>query len=520
MLQSIPTGRTITGTLPGSLPSPLPGTLPSALPGTMPVTAAPPAARRELSLLEGLRAVPPRVARAHQVIPLRYEGERLIVGARDPRRPRTLDTLRRLGHAHVALEPVSAERYQEVLDTWYGPTGDVAELVAALPPSPPAGPSLGPGEPMEATPAPRFLELTLRAAIAENASDVHLEPDPLSPRVRFRVDGLLAERVAPPSWLAGRVIGRVKAMAGLALGECLFPQDGAFDFPTAAGPVAIRVSILPTARGECAVLRLLTVADEIPSLADLGVPEAMAGKLVAAASAPEGLIVFAGPTGSGKTTTLHALLRSVDAARRNVVSIEDPVEICSRRLRQVPVRRDLGLDFAGALRFVLRQDPDVILVGETRDAETAQLVVQAALAGHLVLTTVHAASALQAFDRFVQLGADRTLLAQVTRLAVSQRLLRRVCPYCAGEGCFACEGTGLKGRTGLYEAVTMNAPLASLVRRGAEPGELRQAARDNGFRPLLDSARELVRRGVTTLAETARVLDVEGPWELDGGAPR
>ncbi len=477
----------------------------------------------ELSLLEGLRAVPPRVARSHQIIPLRYEGERLIVGAVagvDSQRKRTFDTLRRLGNADVELVPVPAERYQEVLRKWYGPTGDVAELIAGLPGLPPSTveASSGLGE----TPAPRFLELTLKAAIAEGASDVHIEPDLQSPRVRFRVDGILAERVAPPPWLVGRVIGRVKALAGLALGECLFPQDGVFDFPvqtpTATGPVAVRVSILPTARGECAVLRLLTVEDDVPSLHDLGLPEEMAQRLVAAASAPEGLIVFAGPTGSGKTTTLHALLHTVDADRRNVVSIEDPVEIRSRRLRQVPVRRDLGLDFAGALRYVLRQDPDVLLVGETRDAETAQLVVQAALAGHLVLTTVHAASALEAFDRFTQLGADRALLAQVTRLAVSQRLLRRVCPYCGGDGCFACEGSGLKGRTGLYEAVTMSPALASLVRQGAEPGELRRAARDHGFRSLLDAARDLVRRGVTTAAETARVLDVEGLQGLEGGA--
>jgi type II secretory ATPase GspE/PulE/Tfp pilus assembly ATPase PilB-like protein len=489
-----------------------------AIPSGRAILGNPVSPRRELSLLEALRAVPPRVARSHQAIPLRYEGERLIVGivgAVDARRKRTFDTLRRLGNVQVELEPVPEERYQEVLRKWYGPTGDVAELVAGLHQSM-VGAAFGSGEPMAETPAPRFLELTLKAAIAEGASDVHIEPDLRSPRVRFRVDGILAERVAPPPWLVGRVIGRVKAMAGLALGECLFPQDGVFDFPTASGPVAIRVSILPTARGECAVLRLLTVEDDIPALAGLGLPEEMARRLVSAAAAPEGLIIFAGPTGSGKTTTLHALLHTVDADRRNIVSIEDPVEIRSRRLRQVPVRRDLGLDFASALRYVLRQDPDVLLVGETRDAETAQLVVQAALAGHLVLTTVHAASALEAFDRFTQLGADRSLLAQVTRLTVSQRLLRRVCPYCAGDGCFACEGSGLKGRTGLYEAVTMNASLASLVRQGAEPGELRRAARDSGFRSLLDSARDLVRRGVTTPAETARVLDVEGLQGLQG----
>ncbi|MFL6262310.1 MAG: GspE/PulE family protein [Thermoanaerobaculia bacterium] len=485
--------------------------------------AAPAPPGRELSLLDGLRAVPPRLARSHQVIPLRYEGERLIVGARDPQRPRTLEALRRLGNPQVALEPVSAERFQEVFDKWYGPAGDVAELVAGLPavsPASPSAPSFGPGEPLEASPAPRFLELTLRAALAEGASDVHVEPDPRAPRVRFRVDGILTERVSPPAWLMSRVIGRVKALAGLALGECLFPQDGVLDFPGPDGPVTVRVSILPTSRGECAVLRLLTVEDAVPSLAGLGVPPEMARTLAAAAAAPEGLIVFAGPTGSGKTTTLHALLRTVDAERRNLVSIEDPVEIRSRRLRQVPVRRDVGLDFAGALRHVLRQDPDVILVGETRDAETAQLAVQAALAGHLVLTTVHAASALEAFDRLTQLGADRALLSQITRLAVSQRLVRRICPYCAGEGCFACEGSGLKGRTGLYEVVPMSSGLASLVRRGAEPCELRRAAREAGCRSLLDAARDLVRQGVTTQAETARVLDAEGLREAEKGAAR
>jgi len=316
------------------------------------------------------------------------------------------------------------------------------------------------------------------------------------------------------------VVGRIKALAGLALGECLFAQDGGFDFATPAGPASVRVSILPCDRGECVVLRLLAVEDQVPSLAELGVPEETRRRLVSAAAAPEGLIVFAGPTGSGKSTTLHALLNTIDADRRNVVSIEEPVEIRSRRLRQVAVRRESGLDFAGALRYVLRQDPDVILVGETRDAETAQMVVQAALAGHLVLTTVHASSALKVFDRFAQLGADRALLAEVTRLAVSQRLLRRVCPHCRGEACFYCEGTGLKGRVGLHELLPMNGALANLVRAGAPPAELHAAARDHGFRPLQELALDLVRQGVTRPEEVARVLDVDGWPELGGGGGR
>ncbi|MEM7351132.1 MAG: GspE/PulE family protein [Acidobacteriota bacterium] len=466
------------------------------------------AAQHGLSLLEGLRAVPPRVARRQSVIPLRYEGRRLIAGARDPMNLRALDVLRRLTH-DVALEEVSEDRYQDVMSRWYGPTGDVAELVASL--AEPSRDEASLNEDLEAAPAPRFLDLTLRAALAEGASDVHFETDRRAPRVRFRIDGILSDRVPPPGWLADRVLGRIKALAGLALGESLYGQDGQLELETPQGPVAIRVSILPCDRGESAVLRLLTVEDAIPSLQELGMPETTRQALVRAAAAPDGLIVLAGPTGSGKTTTLHALLGTVDADRRNIVSIEDPVEIRSRRLRQVPVRRESGLDFAGVLRFVLRQDPDVILVGETRDRETAELVVQAALAGHLVLTTVHAASAAQIFDRFAQLGADRALLAQVMRVAVSQRLLRRLCPQCQGTGCFPCEGTGLKGRTGVFETLTVDGAVAAAVREGAGSGRVEQAARANGFRPMRESANDLVSFGTTTEQEAARVLETEYP---------
>jgi type II secretory ATPase GspE/PulE/Tfp pilus assembly ATPase PilB-like protein len=483
-----------------------------------PATRAADGRRPELNLLDGLRAVPPGVARRHKVIPLRYEGDRLVVGAIDPGNLAALDALRRLGHARIEFEPLLPERYREVVQRWYGPVGDVAEFAARLPARlDPGEPSFGFEDPDDEAPAARFLALTLTAALSENASDVHLEPDRIAPRVRFRVDGVLVDRVAPPPWLADRVIGRVKSMAGLALGECLFAQDGQLSFPTPTGAVSIRVSIVPSDRGECAVLRLLTVENDIPTLEQLGMPPAIRRQLVEAAAGQEGLIVFAGPTGSGKTTSLHALLETVDADRRNIVSIEEPVEIHSRRVRQVPVRRETGLDFASALRFVLRQDPDVILVGETRDSETVELVLQASLAGHLVLTTVHASSALGVFDRFAQLGADRRLLAQVTRLAVSQRLIRLICPNCAGKACFACDGTGLKGRTGVFELVTIGNELAELVRQGARPNQLKAAARAAGMRTLEESAAELERNGATTAAEIDRVLDLQGRSGGSGG---
>ena len=470
----------------------------------------PSSSAQRLTLLEGLRAVPPRVARRHGVIPLRYEGGRLIAGARDPGDLRALDALRRLGHHDVMMELISEQRYQQVMTQWYGPTGIVADYVSRLPRQSSAEPTLQAGDKIEMSPAPRFLDMTLKAAVAEGASDVHIEPDPRAPRVRFRVDGVLVDRVSPPRWLADRVIGRIKAMAGLALGECFFAQEGKIAFQTPRGPVSIRVSILPSDRGECAVLRLLTTAGSVPSLEKLGVPEDVRRDLVKAAAAHEGLVVLAGPTGSGKTTTLHALLDAVYTGRRNVVSIEEPVEIVTDRIRQVPVRREVGLDFAGAMRVVLRQDPDVILVGETRDSETAKMVIQAALAGHLVLTTVHASSALQVFDRFTQLGADRSLLAQTARVSVSQRLLRQVCPHCGGEACFICEGSGLRGRVGVFEIVTMNVALSEAVRKDAPLRRLVETARASGFRSLRERAQDLVRSGATTEAEVDRVLEMQG----------
>jgi type II secretory ATPase GspE/PulE/Tfp pilus assembly ATPase PilB-like protein len=252
---------------------------------------APHGRRPELTLLDGLRAVPPGVARRYQVIPLRYEGDRLVVGAIDPDNLAALDALHRLGHARIELEPLSQERYREVMQRWYGPVGDIAEFAARLPPRlDPGEPSLGFDDRSDESPAARFLALTLTAALSENATDVHFEPDRISPRVRFRVDGVLVDRVAPPPWLADRVIGRIKSMAGLALGECLFAQDGQLSFPTPAGSVSIRVSIVPSDRGECAVLRLLTVENEVPTLEQLGMPAAVRLQVVEAAAGQEGLV--------------------------------------------------------------------------------------------------------------------------------------------------------------------------------------------------------------------------------------
>ncbi len=316
----------------------------------------------------------------------------------------------------------------------------------------------------------------------------------------------MTPRAAPPPWLVERVIARIKALAGMELGANRFAQDGRLLLAGPRGAIDVRVSVLPGDRGEFAVLRLLSVQDAVPSLEALGVPAGDREVLLRAARAPDGLIVFAGPTGSGKTTSLHALLAAIDCERRNVVSIEDPVEIRSRRVRQIPVRPETGLDFAGVLRVVLRQDPDVILVGETRDEETAALVLQAALAGHLVLTTVHASSVFGVFERMRRLGVDPGALAEPLRVLASQRLVRRICGACGGQGCFPCEGSGLRGRTAVIETLALTPALRQEVRAGAGLERLQATAREAGYRSLLEQGRALVAAGVTKAEELERVL--------------
>ncbi|MEM6796090.1 MAG: GspE/PulE family protein [Acidobacteriota bacterium] len=459
-----------------------------------------------LSLLEALELVPANVARRRGVVPLRFEDGRLVAGSTEPEDERGSEALARLGHEDALLEAMGAESFRELWDSRYGPSGRVLEFVSGLEEESAGEPSFEDPDAIADSPAPRYVRLTLEAALAEGASDVHLERAGFGPRVRFRVDGLLSERVAPPPWLFERVLGRIKALSGLALGESLFAQDGQFEIDDGEAPVSIRVSVLPGDRGECVVLRVLSRQGEVPTLGALGIDAESEGMLRRAAALPEGLIVLAGPTGSGKTTTLHSLLGTLDGDRRNIVSIEEPVEIRSPRLRQIPVRRETGLDFAGVLRSVLRQDPDVILVGETRDPETAHLVLQASLAGHLVLTTVHAAGALQIFDRFAQLGADRALLAQVLRTAVSQRLVRRTCSACGGSGCVRCDGSGYRGRLCVAEVLEMGPPMAAAVMRGEGPQELGALAAGHGFRPMTERARDLVERGETSDEEIARVV--------------
>ena len=354
----------------------------------------------------------------------------------------------------------------------------------------------------------RSIDAALAAAADCGASDIHFEPQQGGVRVRVRVDGCLRDLQRLPPGSAAAVASRLKLMARMDIAERRLPQDGRLEIVSPAGErVEARASALPTIHGEKLVLRLLRSSAETPSLDALGLDPENRDILRRALAANSGMVIVTGPTGSGKSTTLYAALGEIDVAGRNVVTAEDPVERRIAGANQVQVNDEIGLTFATALRAFLRQDPDVILVGEIRDRDTAEIAVRAALTGHLVLTTLHANDAAATVARLVDMGVAPFLVAASLRLVVAQRLVRTCCTGCRGAGCTACARTGLRGRTGVFEALTMTEALRRMVSLGAGADELRHAAVTAGMRPLAASAQALIARGMTTTAEILRAVD-------------
>ncbi|MHC4916660.1 MAG: GspE/PulE family protein [Planctomycetota bacterium] len=349
------------------------------------------------------------------------------------------------------------------------------------------------------------VKAVLDAALEAGASDVHFEPLGDGLAVRLRLDGVLQDAAALPAELSAPVVARLKVLAGLATYRTEVPQDGRVSREGSD----LRLSTYPTVRGEKAVVRLFARSAEEFRLDALSLPAEVLGALQMALSAREGLILFTGPAGSGKTTTIYAALqhlRGVERVPRQIVSIEDPVECLLPGVTQTEVNPPAGLTFANCLRSVLRQDPEVIAVGEIRDRETADLAVEAALTGHLVITTLHAGTAAGVFARLVEMGLEPSAVTSVARLAVAQRLVRRLCVECAGKGCQACSGEGLKGRLPVAEALSLTAEVRAAVLRRADLAAVRYAALEGGLIPLAERGRRMVDAGLTLRSEVERVL--------------
>jgi general secretion pathway protein E len=389
------------------------------------------------------------------------------------------------------------------------------------------------------TPVIDFVNAIFAEAVTRRASDIHIEPFADHFAVRMRIDGMLTTTRTAPRARFDAVCSRIKLLSGMDIGERRLPQDGRQSIRVAGQELDLRISSLPSVWGESVVLRLLGRSDRLPQLAELGVSDAQAGALLHLVDKPNGVVLISGPTGSGKTTTIYRLLIHLNNGVRKIVTVEDPVEFELPGVVQMQARSDIGLSFAAGLRSILRQDPDVIMIGEIRDQETAHIAVQAALTGHLVISTIHTNSALAAVPRLLDLKVEPFLLADVVRGLVGQRLVRRLCPHCTAPsdhdraaiyeaarpagfrcagtpawkepvGCAKCRQSGYFGRLGLYEIAPSSPALEHEIRHRASEEALVRTARAEGFASLAEDGYAKARAGLTTLAELRRVAGGAG----------
>ena len=358
-------------------------------------------------------------------------------------------------------------------------------------------------------PVVKFVNLMIVQAVADGASDIHIEPEENSLAIRFRVDGVLRKQTAPPKQFQAALISRIKILAKLDISETRKPQDGRIQIKMENKRVDIRVSCLPTVYGENIVLRLLDTSNILIGLEQIGFEKELLAKYKSLLFRPNGIVLVTGPTGSGKTTTLYSSLSTINDPAKSIVTIEDPVEYRLPGIRQTQVNNKVDLTFANGLRSILRQDPNVIMVGEIRDLETAQIAIQAALTGHLVLATLHTNNAAGAVTRLLDIGVEPFLLASSVIGVLAQRLVRLKCKDCSGKGCNTCAQTGYKGRTSIFELLVFNEKVRELALRKASSDEIHRFAVAEGMQSLRDNGMDKVAKGVTTKEEIIRVTQLE-----------
>ena len=352
--------------------------------------------------------------------------------------------------------------------------------------------------------AVKFVNELLELAVKKNASDIHIEPLEEVTRVRLRIDGLLCNVVEVLRTNHSAIVSRIKIICGMDIAEKRLPQDGRVEVQVSGSKVDLRVSTLPVINGEKVVIRLLEKSQKHLQLEALNFAESNLKIYKQLIDSPHGIILLTGPTGSGKSTTLYATLQELNDETKNIITIEDPVERTLEGINQIAVNNKAGLTFATGLRSIVRQDPNIIMVGEIRDGETAKIAVQAALTGHLVFSTLHTNNAIGAVTRLLDIGVEPFLLAAALRGVVAQRLVRTICPYCEG-GCDECNHTGYKGRIAVHEVLEITPKLKNMITHGAEERAILDTARENGFTTLKEDCLNKVQAGQTTLEEYYKV---------------
>src|SRR5712691_5080020 len=486
------------------------------------------------SALPVVKNLSAKYLRQYAVCPVSVENGLLTVATADPLNPLVVDDLQQSTGLAVKLVVSAPDAIGEAIDRTYdGAATPLQRIVEGM-----EDDRVGDGDEdvnhlrdmaFEA-PVVRLVNLLVENAISAEASDIHIEPFEDTLRIRYRIDGILYEQEAPPRRLQAAVTSRIKIMAEMNIAERRLPQDGRIRVTLHGRRVDIRVSTIPTVHGESIVMRLLDRSSVFLPLERLGFMPQMMARFEKLIQRPHGIILVTGPTGSGKTTTLYAALDKINSPDRKIITVEDPVEYQLKGVNQIPVKPKIGLTFASGLRHIVRQDPDVILIGEIRDLETAEIAIQAALTGHLVFSTLHTNDAPSAITRLEDMGVEPYLVSSVLEAVLAQRLVRRICEGCRvhdaparadleglgldadggytlyrGKGCDECRGTGYRGRFGIYELFPITEDVRSLVLRRASTPEIRRHAVEAGMTTLRLDGLAKAREGHTTVEEILRV---------------
>jgi len=485
---------------------------------------------------EILQLVPSGLARMHGALPIGMNGTAVTLALIDPLNSQVQEDLRFALGMDIYVVVASIVHVQNLIQRSYGTdSSSIDEVLSELGTHVEFGSDHQDLKAIEdqanSTQIIRYVDLILAQAIADRASDIHFEPFEEEFKIRYRVDGALYEMSPPPIQLALPVISRIKVMSNMNIAERRLPQDGRIQLTTAGRQVDLRVSSLPTQYGESVVLRVLDRSTVNLSLKALGMPEYIYNYILETIEKPNGIFIVTGPTGSGKTTTLYACLNEINTIDSKILSAEDPVEYDIEGIMQVPIQESIGLNFARVLRAFLRQDPDRIMVGETRDVETAQISIQASLTGHLVFTTLHTNDAPGAITRLIDMGVEPFMISASLEAVLAQRLIRKICPKCRtpyepneavlsqlglsphdigdknfyyGKGCEACNHTGYKGRKGIYELLDVSDPIRELINQRSPSVVLRQKAIELGMQTLRQDGLRSIYDGETTIEEVLK----------------